>query len=66
MFMVLPAAIEPAAFSMAVKLVVVPPPFTVTVLLFIAVLAPSAPLINMPRNCTGWFTPPPLLLLIVL
>src|SRR5882724_5540182 len=51
---------------MASTFVVVPPPLIVIVLLDIVTEAPGAVLLWIPRINTGWFTPDPLLLLIVL
>src|SRR5436190_8571237 len=66
MFTVLPAAVAPMPLSIAVMADVVPPPFTLTVLSPIVTLPLVPAWAKMPRRVLGWFTPPPLLLLMLL
>ena len=64
MVLLVPAA--PAKFSIADICEVVPPPLIVTVLLLIDAVALAAWLNKIPLKVETWFTPAPVLLLIVL
>ena len=64
--MVFPAAVAPAAFSIAVNAEVVAPDLTVMILLEMVALALVAVLLKMPRRVVAWLAPPPSLLLMVL